>query len=185
MIHSRSVAYILCCVLAVSSSFAPFNRALIPRQALDTATRRYPLHLSSSNNNNNNDDSTSKQDEIARLQEQIRRLQEEGEAATAVESSTATSKTTTGLVDPRAAELERVPGKDIMFSEGDLLDANIISSDNSGLGVLPTILLAVGALLFFVAFSQIPVGQEDFARYSVAPATQTIDLGDLNPDRKS
>jgi hypothetical protein len=187
MIDVRSVFYLLFYLSAVSFSFSP-SRKLSFGVTARTVRDRLPsplLHLASSKDDISQ--SVSKEEEIARLQEQIRRLQEES-----AQEDVATTETElaskAGLVDKRAAELERVRGKEMPFSEGDLIDANIIPADgsSSGLGsVLPTILLAVGALVFFVAFSQVPIGQEDFARYSVAPPTQTIDLGDLNSDRKS
>jgi hypothetical protein len=134
-----------------------------------------------------------KDEEIARLQDQIRRIKEEQEREQAVALEAAETETPSRnydgrqLVDKRSNELERVRGKDMPFSEGDLISANIISNDDgeesSLMQRLPAVLLAIGAFVLLIGFAQVPVGQEDLSRYSAAPLTQTIDLGDLNPDR--
>mmetsp|Transcript_9648 Transcript_9648/g.13495 ORF Transcript_9648/g.13495 Transcript_9648/m.13495 type:complete len:86 (+) Transcript_9648:416-673(+) len=61
------------------------------------------------------------------------------------------------------------------------------AEDNEGSagGILTTLIGALVAIVFLVGFSQVPIGQEDYSRYSVAPgAGNKIDLGDLNPVTK-
>lgn len=184
MQHTIIVIVSILSFVATTCAFAPAQRfdggrartgSIHPRLTASWIQR----HFSQRDDEN----SISKEEEIARLQEQIRMLQQEQEKEEAPESATSSAPV---LADKRSAELERVKGKDMPFTEGDLIASNIIPANesNNGMAILPAILLAIGALVFFVAFSQVPVGQEDFAKYSVAPPTQTIDLGDLNPDKK-
>lgn len=125
---------------------------------------------------------SSKEDEIAKLQEQIRRLQQAEDQPEDAASNDGQNESV--YVDKRSNELERVRGKDSPFTEGDLIGANILEKDDSSGSVnLPLILLGLGAFLFLTVFSQVPVGQEDLSRYSAAPPARVIDLGDLNPDK--
>lgn len=129
--------------------------------------------------------STNRDEEIAKLQEQIRQLQEAKDEPSS-DLSNEQEQVASRLVDKRSAELERVRGKDSPFTEGDLIDANILEADDSSTSLnLPLVLLGIGAVIFLGLFSQVPVGQEDLSRYSVAPPTQVIDLGDINPEKAS
>lgn len=129
----------------------------------------------------------SREEEIAKLEEQLRRLKEEDVSNEIAEKTkTMTDEELQKFVaDERV--LERIRGKDMLLSESDLIEAQILEKDLDGGGegklvpVLATVLLAV--FLFF--FAQVPVGQEDLSRYSVtgSTASKTIDLGDMNPNK--
>ena len=135
---------------------------------------------------------SSREEEIAKLEEQLRKLREEQQ-----EESTSNDgdddddkyqmyKREISQVESRI--LEKVKGKDMILSERDLYDGNIMEEEDQSAqssNIVPNILAAVAALVFLGIFSQIPIGQEDLSKYSVSPTTstsRTIDLGDLNTD---
>jgi hypothetical protein len=131
--------------------------------------------------------SSSREEEIARLEEQLRKLKE-GDVS---EGSLEKTKSMTDeelqkyAVDERV--LEKIRGKDMLLSESDLIEAQILDNEEipsfSGKLVPVFATLAMAVFLFF--FGQVPVGQEDLSRYSVTgnTASKTIDLGDMNPNR--
>ena len=114
----------------------------------------------------------SKDDEIAELEEKLKQLKaekkEEKEAAEAISEEA----------------LEEVPLD--MFLTEQWKESEREATEGSG-GGLMNVLYAVGAVLFVVLFSQIPIGQEDLSKYSVgsSPAAEQIDLGDLNRARRA
>jgi hypothetical protein len=116
--------------------------------------------------------SESKEDEIAKLEEQLKRLKEEKE----------TEKV---AVSTSPEELEDTPVQMFLTEQWKEQEASA-DGDSSG-GGLMNALFAVGAALVIVFFSQIPIGREDLSKYSVgsSPATELIDLGDLNRARRS
>jgi len=154
--------------------------------------------------------SDDREEEIARLQEQILRLrEEEGVDSSAKTDSTVSAATTAtagtsereeeeeeSLADAwRAAVGERKKLENLksekrvmLLSEGDLIEGGILENDSNELsGILPAALGAVVAVVFLLLFAQVPVGQEGYQKYSAptGPTTvKTIDLGDLNPARK-
>ena len=117
----------------------------------------------------------SREEEIAKLEEQLRRLREDTESGLATEEiDEKTEKTMIAL--------EKVKGKDMLLSEAELIDQDLMDSPNGSGLPLSNILAAVGALVFLVIFSQIPVGQEDLSRMQGATSVNKIYLGDINPD---
>jgi hypothetical protein len=123
---------------------------------------------------------SSRDEEIAKLEEQLARLKEEQLTEQSTDISTKELNGEINAVEKRL--LENVQGKDMILSEKELFDGNIVEDQSTEGNVLSNLLIAVGALVFLTLFSQIPIGQEDFSKYSVAPtsASRTIDLGDLN-----
>lgn len=119
---------------------------------------------------------SSREEEIAKLEEQLRKLKEEQVEEGSVPDQVSSPK--------NARKLEKVQGKDIFLSEQALYEGNIVEDQSTEGNVVQTALAAVAAVLFLAIFSQIPIGQEDLSKYSVAPTSiqRTIDLGDLNPD---
>lgn len=132
---------------------------------------------------------SSRDEEIAKLEEQLRRLKEEENDSIEAKSELTSSVEVSRKVDPRV--LEKVKGKDMILSERDLLDAEVWNNDESlvqgsnGFASVPTVLAIVGAAIFLFFFAQVPIGQEDLSRFSVTGSSSStvIDLGDLNPDR--
>jgi hypothetical protein len=131
---------------------------------------------------------SAKKDEIARLEEEIRKLREEASTESLdVEESAESAFAAARALSDKKRLLAQVKGKDMLLTEGALIKENILEdeSSTSTVGLLPAILgafLAVGV----IAFSQLPVGQEELSRYSVqsGPTVSTkIDLGDINPDQ--
>jgi hypothetical protein len=127
--------------------------------------------------------SSSRDEEIAKLEEQLRQLRVDApdDAVAAAESTEAEKE----IVAVQKRILEKVKGKDMLLSERELVDKDLFlnQGESEGGGVLPAVLAALGAAVFLFFFSQIPVGQDDWSRYSTTsgPTTSTrIDLGDLN-----
>jgi hypothetical protein len=120
----------------------------------------------------------SKEDEIADLEEKLRKLKFDKEKAAdtkfdvedesiAKEIGAATAVTaTTGNLMPE------------MLSES----WKAVDEEEGGTSLFP-ILSALGLLAFFAVFSQIPVGQDDLKQYAgnIKETSSGIDLGDMNP----
>jgi len=154
---------ILCCLVL----FISLNNAFICPQKLTRGTKIFS--------------SEDRQQEIARLEEQLRTLKEES----ASEGDSLTEEEQKYVADEKV--LEKVQGKDMLLTEQELVDAELLKNEeNDGGGLLP-ILAAVGLAAFLFFFSQVPVGQEDLARYQPtgSSTSKTIDLGDMNPDRSA
>lgn len=117
-----------------------------------------------------------KEEEIAKLEDQLRKLKAE-----AAEEGEQPPSDPNGAVDA-AAEAEEVVPEGMFLSEG---WKEVEEESSEGSGGLTNILGAVGLALFLAIFSQIPIGQEDYSKYSSVTATERIDLGDLNRARQS
>ena len=114
----------------------------------------------------------SKEDEIAKLEEQLRKLKEEKKAGQ------------TATVEPKQDEpLEEIKLEMFMTERWKVEEPTATTTVGGFSGVL----YAVAAVLALALFSQVPIGQEDLSKYSVgnSPAAQQIDLGDLNRARRS
>jgi hypothetical protein len=123
---------------------------------------------------------SSRDEEIIKLEEQLRKLKDE--STDEEPSDDGMSAAAFASVSDRRI-LEKVKGKDMLLSERELYDVNIVKDETSGGSVVQNILIGVAALVFFAVFAQIPVGQEDYQKYSVGTTqSRTIDLGDLNTD---
>lgn len=124
---------------------------------------------------------SSRDEEIAKLEEQLAKLKEE-QATDEQSTKEVLDNGEINAVEKRL--LENVQGKDMILSEKELFDGNIVEDQSTEGSVVSNLLIAVGALVFLVLFSQIPIGQDSLSKYSVAPTStsRTIDLGDLNTD---
>ena len=122
----------------------------------------------------------------------MRKLKEEEAtvSAAASEDKVSSSVATTAdiQVEVNAVEqrlMEKMQENDMVLTESFLYDGNIAEDQSTeGGSIVSTILTAVAAVVFLIVFSQVPIGQEDLSKYSVAPTStsRTIDLGDLNTD---
>jgi hypothetical protein len=114
----------------------------------------------------------SKEEEIAKLEEQLRRLKEENKA----------EQPAYGVAEDEE-KFDDVPLDMFMTERWKIQEAESAGSSGGFSGVL----YAVAAVLALALFSQVPVGQEDLSKYSVgnSPAAEQIDLGDLNRARRS
>jgi hypothetical protein len=132
---------------------------------------------------------SSKDDEIAKLEEQLRQLRDDAPADDKVVAAVESTKSEKEIIAVQRI-LEKVKGKDMLLSERELVDQDLFLNqglDEAGGSPLPAVLAALGAAVFLFFFSQIPVGQDDWGRYSTTsgPTTSTrIDLGDMNSDTK-
>jgi hypothetical protein len=121
----------------------------------------------------------SKEEEIAKLEEQLKKLKEDGSTS---ETPRAYEGGTEVVVEEPAEEEISI---DLFLSEQWKEEEKAAAESSEGGGFVG-IIAAVGLALFLVGFSQVPVGQEDLSKYSAIKApTQTIDFGDLNRVRKS
>jgi hypothetical protein len=127
----------------------------------------------STTNNNNNDD------EIAKLEEKIRQLREaknkERTEDTITTNDMVKNEIRTGDVSPES----QLPLLEEMLSERWKEDMNPKEGNSPIIPIVATIL----ALVFVVAFSQIPIGEEGYMKYSAVKMSTRIDLGDLNDVR--
>ena len=108
-----------------------------------------------------------KDDEIAALEEKIRRLKEEAEAEEKV-----------GESSNIASDFE-APNTDIDEPFGEMLSESwkVESEPSDEGGVVKNLITAVIILVLAIALSQVPVGQEGLDKYSTAKPNQSIDLG--------
>ena len=148
-----------------------------------TQKRRRVIHLFSS----------TRDEEIAKLEAQLRQLRENESSAANEEDATVAvpsldpddARTLKEFADARR-RLEKVKGKDMLLTEQALIKGGLMdnSSNSSFGGAVPVIAVVIAAFVGIIAFAQIPIGQEDLARYSATGSStlKSIDLGDLNPD---
>jgi ribosome-associated translation inhibitor RaiA len=121
---------------------------------------------------------SSRDEEIIKLEEQLRKLKEESTDEKPSDDDVSAAAFA-AVADQRI--LEKVKGKDMLLSERELFDVNIVEDEKSGGSVVQKILIGVVALVFLGVFAQIPLGQEEYTKYSVGTTqSRTIDLGDLN-----
>jgi hypothetical protein len=126
---------------------------------------------------------SSKDEEIAKLEERLKELKEENSSEEIPENFPPSGVT--------AQETERDVPIEMFLSEGwkekEAGQSNGGGGGSSGGGGALTSILGVAALVIGLAmFSQIPIGQEDLSKYSAIKApTERIDLGDLNRGRNN
>eukprot|EP00977_Amphora_coffeiformis_P017824 scaffold5952_cov154-Amphora_coffeaeformis.AAC.1 len=167
----------LIAVLALSeqaTAFVPWRRIVAAPTTTTTKTTKTAVFAGS------------REEEIAKLEEQLRKLREEEAsaptAATTVDGSLKNSEI--NAVEQRI--LEKVKGKDMILSERELYDDNIVEDRSTeGGSIVQTILAAVAAIVVLGIFAQIPIGDEGLSKYSAQSGptmSRSIDLGDLNTD---
>ena len=123
-------------------------------------------------------------EEIAKLEEQLRKLKDEEANAP---STTTTEESMNGEINAVEQRiLEKVQGKDMILSERELYDSNIVEDQSTeGGSIVQNILTAVAVAVVLGIFSQIPIGDEGLSKYSAQAGptvSRSIDLGDLNTD---
>ena len=118
---------------------------------------------------------SSREEEIAKLEEQLKLLKEEKVAAAVEEEESLTVQMPTEETPMELFVSEK-------WKEGE--DTTTTTESSSGISVT-NVVGAIGLVVGLVVFSQIPVGQEDFSKYSISPPSNEIDLGDLNRSRNS
>jgi hypothetical protein len=126
---------------------------------------------------------SSRDEEIAKLEAQLRQLRENEEAPDG--STKEDDKLSIAEFEAAKRRLEMVKGKDMLLTEHALLSGGLLDNESKG-GNLFGIVGAVVAVVFLLLFSQVPIGQENLARYSATGSSnvKSIDLGDLNPDSR-
>ncbi len=160
MLHLHSLLILLAIIIASTTTEA-FQRILPCSNRISRVTPRL---------------FDSKEDEIAKLEDQLRKLKEEKEREQA---------SVIAVLD-ETEQLEEVPLEMFLTEQWKQQEADAEEGLSSG-GGLTNILYAVGAALLIALFSQVPIGQEDLSKYSVgtSPPVEQIDLGDLNRARRS
>jgi hypothetical protein len=169
------------CHASLTTCSYSFSRNRQQQKQHRRATSRRSSRLSAS----------SKDDEIAKLEEQLRQLRNDAPADDT--STVVAAESTKSEKEIIAVQriLEKVKGKDMLLTEQQLVDQDLFLNqgfdDEASGSPLPAVLAALGAAVFLFFFSQIPVGQDEWGRYSTTsgPTTSTrIDLGDMNSDAK-
>ena len=159
---------LLCVSSFVASSFQ--TTSFLSRKAIQQPRRAATLF-------------SSKEEEIARLEEQLRKLREEAEEEGLPEDLEKGVKIRVAL--------EKVKGKDMLLSEQELLELqmmNELGQESEGLNPIVVGAAAVCFAITLFLFAQVPVGQDDYQRYGGqignpgSSAINKIDLGDLNTD---
>mmetsp|Transcript_26444 Transcript_26444/g.39110 ORF Transcript_26444/g.39110 Transcript_26444/m.39110 type:complete len:181 (+) Transcript_26444:127-669(+) len=167
----QSILFVLVCVTSINaftSTSKPITSTKVHRQKA--------LYSSPSD------------DEIADLEKKLQELKEKKKQETAQVATMGASedvKTFDGsdpLKKPKVTNTKE-PVLEMLsesWKEGD-------EASSEGSSVIVNIGLAVVAIAGFAIFSQVPVGQDDYSKYSSAKSgSQRIDLGDLNSEaRKS
>lgn len=136
----------------------------------------------------------SKEDEIAALEEKLRKLREDtssddSDVAPTASSSASTSSSyseVNGDIEtppPSASTAVIEEPFSEMLSES-WKDSEAAENDDDG-GVVKNLLSALAVVAALIIFSQVPVGQDGLDKYSTAKPSTTIDLGDLNQSRSS
>jgi hypothetical protein len=177
-------------------------------QSSPTRVRRMPTSSSSRSSSSSTRITSfvllsSRNDEIAQLEEQLRQLKREQDMAdmnmrvTSTANDDDTMATTTTMrsttEDDKKRFNEVLKGKDMILSEQELIQGGIVSdpildssSNNNNMGLIVGAMAAVVLLGGLFSFSQIPIGSESLSQYSATGSSTTafkqIDLGDLNPD---
>jgi hypothetical protein len=168
-------------LLAVVSAFTVQQIGRTPAHPSSPETRRQRRSHSCRLHSN-------RDEEIAKLEAQLRQLKDEEDTAATTDTTVTERKK---VVERRI--LEKVKGKDMLLSERELVEERLFlaaendASSSGDLGVIPTVVAALGLAIFLGFFAQLPVGQDTFSRYSApsGPTTSTsIDLGDMNSDIK-
>jgi len=137
--------------------------------------------------------SSSNDEEIAALEEKLRRLKENTDAE---EEQDATTSGEAGEPDVAAEPFaekrfkisddstnmmvtgEEIPNTRTSEPYEELLSEQWKSRESSGGGIgIKEILTVVAVLVGIIAFSQVPIGQEDLDKYSTAKPSTAIDLG--------
>ncbi len=114
-----------------------------------------------------------KDDEIAELEEKLKQLKEQKEEEALKEEQQA-------LDDINNSDnnvLDQVPLNE-MLSES--WKEKEMEGNSSG-SIISSLVTGLALVVAFVLFSQIPVGQEGYEKYTTAKPSTTIDLGDKNP----
>jgi hypothetical protein len=169
------------CHASLTTCSYSFSRNRQQQKQHRRATSRRSSRLSAS----------SKDDEIAKLEEQLRQLRNDAPADdTSTVVAAESSKSEKEIIAVQRI-LKKVKGKDMLLTEQQLVDQDLFLNqgfdDEASGSPLPAVLAALGAAVFLFFFSQIPVGQDEWGRYSTTsgPTTSTrIDLGDMNSDAK-
>mmetsp|Transcript_31091 Transcript_31091/g.56344 ORF Transcript_31091/g.56344 Transcript_31091/m.56344 type:complete len:175 (+) Transcript_31091:53-577(+) len=122
----------------------------------------------------------SKEDEIRELEERLQRLKEESAKEQQVTTNTEEEEEEEEVV----ALNEQAIYTELLTEQWKENEAD--ASQEGGIMKSAAVVLAtIGLLVGLALFSQVPVGQEDFSRYSTPTqaTTNKIDLGDLNRAR--
>lgn len=172
---------LILCQTSMLQAFQATSSGIIQNARLSTSNTRWTLHTLKM--------SDDREDEIAKLEEKLRKLREEATQDDGDQQSEAASVTDVNGADVNGVstsseESEAVVPEAMFLSEG--WKEGDGAELEEGSGTIKTVLSAIGFAVFLAVFSQIPIGQEDYSKYSAVKAqTEKIDLGDLNRARQT
>ena len=155
--------------------------------SINTSLARHTSSSTSSHGGRRLTLASSREEEIAKLEEQLRKLKEESAeepvaadmslAAEEGEATESVALTSDDYVGRGPAKRPVQPMEEMMSEAWKAQDDNSASEGGGITGILAAIALVV----FLGFFSQIPVGQEDLTKYQAIKTSTSIDLGDINP----
>lgn len=114
---------------------------------------------------------SSNDEEIARLEEKLRQLRETDEKQEEPMSNAV------GVAVPNRLEEPFVEMLSESWREADPAE------NGESAGILAPLVGGILAIVMIAAFSQVPIGQEDYTKYSAVKTSTEVDLGDLNAVR--
>jgi hypothetical protein len=118
---------------------------------------------------------SSKDEEIARLEEKLRQLRETDEQQQQQDEETMSKAV--GVTVPNTLEEPFVEMLSESWREADPAE------NGESAGILAPLVGGILAIVMIAAFSQVPIGQEDYTKYSAVKTSTEVDLGDLNAVR--
>ena len=180
-----------CSLLAAAAA------ALLPDNGLAFSSHCNPLSLARSTRLPTCLASNSKDEEIAKLEEQLRKLKEETEddkeeapvevatVSPATEETAAAKETSLDVDDfvGRGPAKRPVKPMEEMMSETWKAEQKDPAEQEGGGNAIITVVAGIVLVAFLAFFSQVPVGQEDLTKYQAIKTSTSIDLGDINPAR--
>ena len=160
----------------------PVSCFVQPKPFISTNVKILPTSFTSSITqikSSNSDD-----DEIAELEAKLRQLKEEKqkELLTKTSDDEPADTPTSNPINTGITNYDSDTPLNEMLSES-WKESDSVSggSDEEGGSIVPALLSGVALILGFILFSQIPVGQEAYDKYSTAKPNTSIDLGDKAP----
>lgn len=129
----------------------------------------------------------SKDDEIAKLEEQLRQLKEEAakeSEETTVNSAPVVPPTEVGVVESDdILSSRKISGNPVPEMLSESWKETESESEGSLLSNIGSVVGVFALLIGIYFFAQVPVGQDDYIKYSAARPSTQIDLGDLNTSK--
>lgn len=130
------------------------------------------IRSSSSNSSSRIKLGNTKDDEIAELEAKLKQLKEQKEEALKEQQQALDD-----VNNSNNNALDQVPLNEMLSESWKEREME----ESGGGSIISSLVTGLALVVAFVLFSQIPIGQEGYEKYSTAKPSTTIDLGDKNP----